>query len=82
MHLFIACPQDRELLLPSSSSHYYSMWNNLQVTSHYIAVWLQNDYSVYFSPVIKLIISTTSLNIQKHFRNIIFINIGNKETNK
>ena len=79
MHLFIACPQDRGLLLPSSSSHYYRMWNNLQVTSHYTAVWLQNDYSVYFSSVIKLIILTTSLNIQKHFRNIIFINIGKKK---
>lgn len=79
MHLFIACPQDRGLLLPRSSSHYYRMWNNLQVTSHYTAVWLQNDYSVYFSSVIKLIILTTSLNIQKHFRNIIFINIGKKK---
>lgn len=41
MHLFIACPSGQRAPATSSSSHYYRMWNNLQVTSHYTAVWLQ-----------------------------------------
>lgn len=48
------CPQDGWLLLTNLSSHCRIVWADLQVISHYSALWLHDDYSVRFFPLSNL----------------------------